>query len=257
VAAGTVGPGSVFMGTRIVAYDGRVTVAAVILFPGIDDALADTAGRPAVRRIVESAWAGGATPIVVVAADEGGRVASALAGSPAVLAEPAPADHGPVGQIVRGIRVAAEQVTETDAALIWPGRMVWADAETTTTLIETHGLQREALLRPLYDDRPGWPVLLPLGMLSRLEALPVARTPEQLLEDLRAAGIEFQLVDTGDPGVAHDIATAIDELPEFEGPRQPVKTPPEWGAAAADMGDEGPLQGPHLAPYAQAAEEGE
>lgn len=256
-AAGTVGPGRVFMGTRIVAYDGRVTVAAVILYSGTDDALADTAGRPAARRMVESAWAGGATPIVVVASDEAGRVAAALAGSPAVLAEPAPIEHGYVGQIVRGIRVAAEHVTETDAALVWPGRMVWADAETVTTLIETHGLQRDALLRPLYDDRPGWPVLLPIGLVAHLAALGADRSPEQLLADLQAAGTEVQFVDTGDPGVTHDLATAIDALPEFEGPRQPVKTPPEWGAAAADMGDEGPLQGPHLAPYSQAAQEGE
>ena len=40
-------------------------------------------------------------------------------------------------------------------------------------------------------------------------------------------------------------------------PPKPLTSPPEWGAAAADMGDEGPLQGPALAPYGQATEEGE
>ena len=40
-----------------------MTVAAVILFRDPSGALADAAGRPSVRRAVESAWAGGATPI--------------------------------------------------------------------------------------------------------------------------------------------------------------------------------------------------
>ena len=98
-----------------------MTVAAVILCPSAERALADTAGRPAVRRMVESAWAGGATPIVVVAPDPDGGVAAALTGSPAILAEPAPESAGPVAQIVRGIRVAAEAVTETDAAILQYG----------------------------------------------------------------------------------------------------------------------------------------
>jgi len=37
-----------------------MTVAAVILAASVDSALAEVAGRPSVRRIVESAWAGGA-----------------------------------------------------------------------------------------------------------------------------------------------------------------------------------------------------
>jgi CTP:molybdopterin cytidylyltransferase MocA len=238
-------------------YDDRVTVAAVILFASPDAALADSAGRPAARRMVESAWAGGATPIVVVSADEGGRVAGALAGSPAVLAEPAPSAAGAVGQVVRGLRVAAEQVRDTEGALVWPGQMAWIDAETVTTLIEAFGLDRGTLLRPRYGDQPGWPVLVPTALLARLQALDAGRGQAEMVDDLVAAGVRLREVDTGDPGAAHDISTPLDALPAFEGPPEPVKPPPDWGAAAAEMGDEGPLQGPALAPYSQAAEEGE
>lgn len=234
-----------------------MTVAAVILCASLEQAVADSGGRPAVRRMVESAWAGGATPIVVVCPDAGGQVALALAGSPATLAEPAPVERGPLGQILRGIRVAAGQVTETDAALIWPGRMVWVDAETVTTLIEASGLDRGTLLRPRYGDQPGWPVLLPVEVLPRLEGLAAGRMPSELVDDLVAGGTALRLVDTGDPGAVHDASTPIDALPTFDGPPEPAKSPPEWGAAAADMGDEGPLQGPALAPYGQAVEEGE
>jgi CTP:molybdopterin cytidylyltransferase MocA len=235
-----------------------VTVAAVILFARIEGALADAAGRPAVRRAVESAWAGGATPIVVVSSDVEGRVASALTGSPAVLAEPAPVDAGPVGQMARGIAVALEQVTETEAALIWPGRMAWVDAETVTTLIEAYGARRGSLLRPVYEGEPGWPVLVPVDQVAALVALGPTLMPDVLMNELLAGAASSATIDTGDPGTVHDISTPMDSLPQFEGPPEPVAGHAhEWGAAAAEMPDDSPLEGPALAPYAQAADEGD
>ncbi len=235
-----------------------MTVAAVILFALPEGALADAYGRVAARRIVESAWAGGATPIVVVALDPSGALAAALAGSPAVLAEPAPPEAGPVGQIARGIDVAVAHVTETDAALVWPGRMVWADAETVTTLIEAHGARRESLLRPRYTDEPGWPALVPVSVLPLLRAQATNLMPDDILAATVEAGAALELIDTGDPGVTHDISTAFEALPDYQGPAEPgAGTPPEWGAAAADMPDDAPLEGPALAPYSEAAEVGE
>jgi CTP:molybdopterin cytidylyltransferase MocA len=225
-----------------------MTVAAVILCASADGALADTAGRPAVRRMVESAWAGGATPIVVVAPDPDGAVAAALAGSPAILAEPAPVSGGPVGQIVRGMRVGAGAVTETDAAFIWPGRMVWVDAETVTTMIEAHGAQRDSLLRPAYEGEAGWPVLLPMALTDRFAAQAADLMPDELVDGMLAGGAMIALLDLGDPGTTHDLSTAIDDLPPYDGPAEPGAGPaPEWGAAAADASDEGPLRGPSLA----------
>ena len=82
--------------------------------------------------------------------------------------------------------------------------------------------------------------------------------PDELIADLVASGWALEPIDTGDPGVVHDIATPMDSLPPFEGPPQPVAgSPPEWGAAAAEMPDEAPLEGPALAPYGQAADEGD
>lgn len=235
-----------------------MTVAAVILHARAEGALADAAGRPAVRRAVESAWAGGATPIVVVSHDSEGQVAAALTGSPAVLAEPAPTEAGPVGQIGRGIAVALEQVSETEAALVWPGRMAWIDAETVTTLIEAYGPRRGSVLRPVYDGEPGWPVLVPVSMVAALTALGPSLMPDVLMNEFFSAAASSVTIDTGDPGVVHDISTPMDSLPQFEGPPEPVGGhAPEWGAAAAEMPDDSPLEGPALAPYAQAADEGD
>ena len=236
-----------------------MTVAAVILFArGPDGALADAAGRTVARRTVESAWAGGATPIVVVCADPDGSVAATLAGSPAVLAEPAPPEVGPVGQITRGIAVARAAVTETEGALVWPGRMAWVDAETVTSLIEAHGARRDALLRPRFDGETGWPALIPVSLLPSLSAQAADLMPDEILAGMVAGGATLEPIDTGDPGTTHDLSTPLDDLPDYQGPPEPVAGhAPEWGAAAADMPDDVPLEGPALAPYSQASEEGD
>jgi CTP:molybdopterin cytidylyltransferase MocA len=236
-----------------------MTVAAVVLFArGPEGALADAAGRSAVRRIVETAWSGGATPIVIVCADPSGTVAQALAGSAAILAEPASPERGPVGQIVRGIEVARERITETEGALVWPGRMTWVDAETVTSMIEASGAHRAAILRPRYEGEVGWPALIPLDAIAAFAKLGIDRMPDQLLDDLEASGVALLPIDTGDPGTAHDMSTPMDQLPAFEGPPKPVVgQAPEWGSAAAEMPDDGPLEGPALAPYGQASDEGD
>jgi CTP:molybdopterin cytidylyltransferase MocA len=235
-----------------------MTVAAIILYSDPSGALADAAGRPSVRREVESAWAGGATPIVVVSFDPDGRIASALTGSPAVLAEPAPVQNGPVAQMVRGMSVALDQVTETEAALVWPGRMAWVDAETVTSLIEAFGSRREALLRPVYESRVGWPVLLPVVAMAAMKSIDRSLMPEQVMEALAGVAPAVWTIDSGDPGTVFDISTHLDQLPQYDGPPEPVAGhAPEWGAAAAEMPDDAPLEGPALAPYAQAAEEGD
>ena len=138
-----------------------MTVAAVILSASAEGAVADTLGQPRVRRLADLAWSGGALPIVVVSPDPDGAVAAALAGSEAVYGSPAPAEAGPAGQMVRGAELALAEVHDTTAVLLWPARLTWVGPETITSLIETHGTDRAAMLRPAWHGEPGWPVLLP------------------------------------------------------------------------------------------------
>lgn len=234
-----------------------MTVAAVILAASPESALADADGLPAVRRIADAAWAGGATPIVVVSADPSGAVAAALAGSPVTLAEPAPLEGGPGGQIVRGAEVARAAVVETDAVLIWPARMAWVGPETVTSLIEAHGPSPAALLRPTWDGAPGWPALVPVSALGGLSGVGAERMPADVLDDVVAAGVPAALLDLGDPGVSHDVTTPRAGLPAYVGPSEPAAGHVhEWGAALADVPDDTPLEGPALAPYAPAGLEG-
>jgi CTP:molybdopterin cytidylyltransferase MocA len=230
-----------------------VTVAAIILAASPESALADADGLPSVRRIADVAWSGGATPIVVVAHDPDGAVAAALAGSPVTLAEPAPIEVGPAGQMTRGIEVAAATVRETTGALVWPAGMTWVGPETVTSLIEAHGPGAGAMLVPTFDDEPGWPVLLPVSALPALRAAGPTRMPPSVIEYL-GASLEQRLFTLGDPGVTHDRSIARAELPPYAGPSEPAGGHVhEWGAMIADDPDDGPLEGPALAPYGQAA----
>ena len=210
-----------------------------------------------VRRIVDAAWAGGATPIIVVSFDPEGSVAAALAGAPVTLAEPAPQAAGPAAQMARGADVARAEIVDTDAVLLWPARMTWVGPETVTSLIELHGTAPAALLRPTWEGDPGWPVLLPLAGLAALRSVAADRMPPQIVDDVVAAGIAERRVELGDPGVAIDRGTSRADLPPYIGPVEPVVGHVhEWGAAQAEASDEGPLEGPALAPYEPAGEPG-
>lgn len=225
-----------------------MTVAAVILAASPDSALADAAGVTRIRRIADAAWAGGATPIVIVAADPDGRVAAALAGAQVTLAPPAPHEGGPIAEIARGMDVALSQSSGTDAALIWPARFCWAGPETATSLIEAHGADADALLRPAYQGDSGWPVLLPATALPAIRALSPMLMPDALIDALVASGsIVVRTLDLGDPGTVIDGGTPRDQLPHYDGPAEPARQSHEWGAAVAATSDDAPLAGPPVA----------
>ncbi|MFV2064393.1 MAG: NTP transferase domain-containing protein [Chloroflexota bacterium] len=209
-----------------------MTVAAIVLPSDREEALADAAGRPAVRRIVDAAWAGGALPIVVVANDPDGSLAKVLDGSPALLVATPVAGESAAYQA--GIVAAHDAVHETTAVLIWPGRMTWVDPETVTSLIEAHGRAGQRVARPVRDGRRGWPVMLPSGRAAALLDAGAADV------DTALSGVadETTLLELGDPGSIAGREVALEALADYEGPREPVGgPPPEWGAAAAETPD--------------------
>ncbi len=221
-----------------------MTVAAVILAASPESALADADGTPAVRRLADVAWSGGATPVVVCSFDPEGAVGQALANAEVTLAEPVPPERGPVGQIANGIDAAIRLVADTAAALVWPARMAWVDAETVTSLIAAHGAERDVVIRPSWRGATGWPVLVPVAHLEALRALAPDRMPGDLIDDLAAAGVTLRVLETGDPGVSQDVSTARADLPPYDGPPEPADAHAhEWGAAAADSPDDAPVEG--------------
>ncbi len=214
-----------------------MTVAAVILSATAEGALIDTLGQPRVRRLVDLAWSGGALPVVVVSPDPDGAVAASLQGTEASYGSPAPPESGPAGQMVRGAELAAAEVRETTAVLLWPAHMTWVGPETITSLIEAHGPDPATVLLPGWQGEPGWPVLVPLVHLDALRAIASDRIPLDIVHDL-AAAVPARVVEVGDPGVIHDAETAPADLPAYEGPPDPpAGHTHEWGAdVAAEAG---------------------
>ena len=210
-----------------------MTVAAVILSATTEGALADTLGQPRVRRIVDIAWSGGALPVVVCAPDPDGAVAAALVGAEATSGGAGPAEIGPGGQMVRGADLARAEVQGTSGVLLWPARLAWVGPETVTSLIETHGMEPSALLRPEWAGEPGWPVLLPVAALEVLRGLDPGLAPDAVIDAL-AARIPTRVLDLGDPGTTIDVDTPFDALPAYEGPSDPpAGHTHEWGADVA------------------------
>ena len=133
-----------------------------------------------------------------------------------------------------GTEAARRSVQETSAVLLWPGRMTWADPETVTSLIEAHGRAADEVTRPHRAGQAGWPVLLPLAL-----ATAVLDAPGGTVEDA-LAGTDAATLELGDPGSVLGSEVALDELPQYDGPPEPVGgPPPEWGAAAADARESG------------------
>lgn len=210
-----------------------MTVAAVILSSTTEGALSDTLGQPRVRRLVDLAWSGGALPVIVVAPDPDGAVAASLLGTEATYGSPAPVEAGPVGEMARGADLAVAEVHDTTAVLVWPARMTWVGPETITSLIEAHGPDPSTVLLPGWQGEPGWPVLVPLVHLDTMRAIAPDRMPLDVVHELVRL-VPARVIEMGDPGVIHDVATAPADLPAYEGPPDPPGGHThEWGADVA------------------------
>jgi CTP:molybdopterin cytidylyltransferase MocA len=216
-----------------------MTVAAVFLIPDPALALADADGEPALPRLWHVAWAGGALPCVAVLPQTPDDVRSAVGGLPITLTVPGADEPIGIAWFVHGMRAAGAAVTTVTAALLWPVRYAWVDPETVTSLVEAHGTAPDTILRPAFNGRPGFPILVPASLVERLAALS-GKHGEEAVAALIAEGVPGRQLELGDPGIVHDLGTARAELPPFEAPPEPAGgPPPEWnsalGNAAADQ----------------------
>lgn len=197
-----------------------MTVAAIILAPDTPAALADADGEPAMRRVIQAAWSGGALPIVVVAEDPDGKLAEGMAGLPATLTQPSSDEPRGIAWFVHGLRAAGLAVSESTAGLLWPLRYVWVDPETVTSLVEAHGAELAEIVRPSWLGEAGFPILTPIGLANDLATLVPAHGGEAV-ESLIAGGAAHRVLELGDPGIVHDISTQRSALPDYQGPAQP------------------------------------
>ena len=121
-----------------------MTVAALIVATGRDPVGA------ALTRLVEAAWSGGASPILVAGLADGTALPP--------LATASPSD----APLVAGAR-AQSMVAGTTAIVLLPLSHAGVDPETVTTLIATHGRQPDARLVAARDGVEGAVELYPLS----------------------------------------------------------------------------------------------
>lgn len=210
-----------------------MTVAAVVLVPEPSAALGPADGEPALRRLAQAAWSGGALPTVVVASGAADDLRQAVADLAVTLTGPAPDEPRGIAWFVRGMRTAVDTVAETSAGLLWPFRFVWVDPETVTSLVEAHGVTPEAIVRPAYGGQAGFPILIPVALVDRLAALSGQHGEEAVLS-LVTAGVPIRQIELGDPGIVHDMATPRADLPPYQGPPEPAGgPPPDWNSVLA------------------------
>jgi hypothetical protein len=207
-----------------------MTVAAVIPSATADGAVADTlaAGAPIGRPRVVRRGAAGRRPCTL----DRTAVTAALAGSEAVRL-PAPPETGPNGQMVRGTELAMSAVSDTTAFSSGTddlGRPEYHLAHRGTRT------DRASMLRPAWHASRA-AGLVPTAHLDALRAIASDRMPPSVIDDL-AATVPTRVVEVGDPGVIHDVDTAPDDLPAYEGPPDPpAGHTHEWGAdVAAEAG---------------------
>jgi CTP:molybdopterin cytidylyltransferase MocA len=203
--------------------------------------MADADGEPALRRVVRSAWAGGAMPVVAVIASATAQVSAILADLPVALVV-AEAGSGPgIAWFALGLRTATVAVTEATAGLLWPCRYAWVDPETVTSLLEAHGADQDQVCRAAFAGQPGFPILIPAALEPRLAAM-TGLHGEEAIEGLIFEGVEQRILEMGDPGIVNDLATPRSSLPPYQGPSGPAGgPPPQWNAelaASAQVSDD-------------------
>ncbi len=155
--------------------DQAARVAAIVLAAGRSSRmgaqnklLADIAGKPMVRRVVETALAGKARPVLVVTGHQAADVGAALSGLHVTLVANPDYAGGLASSLKAGIRAVPE---ECDGALVLLGDMPRIGAEHVDQLIDALAAAPESIVVPVHEGRQGNPVLWPRRYFPELMQL--------------------------------------------------------------------------------------
>lgn len=184
----------------------RPGIAAVVLAAGrstrmgaTNKMLADIAGQPMVRRVVEAALASRAAPVLVVTGHMAAEVSSALAGLDVTLVANPDYATGLASSLKAGI---AALPLSCDGALILLGDMPQIAPEHLDTLMAAFAA--DAIVVPVHAGRKGNPVLWPARYFSALLQLDGDAGAKRLI-GTHAAHVHE--VDVGTDAIFADIDT--------------------------------------------------
>ena len=189
-----------------VLIETRSGIAAVVLAAGrstrmgpSNKMLADIAGQPMVRRVVEAALASKAAPVLVVTGHMAAEVIAALAGLDVTFAANADYATGLASSLKAGIRALPPSC---DGVLILLGDMPQVAPEHLDALVAAFA--PETIVVPVHAGRQGNPVLWPAGFFPELLGLDGDAGAKRLIA-VHAARVRE--VDLGTDAIFADIDT--------------------------------------------------
>lgn len=127
-------------------------------------------GRTVVAASVEAAIAAGLEPVFVVVGHRGEEVRRALEGRPVRVVDNPRWDRGQAGSLGRGI-AAAGRNTRAPAAAVLLGDEPGISPGAVRTVVDAWRASRAAVVRAVYEDRPGHPVVFDRTVFRALEGL--------------------------------------------------------------------------------------
>jgi molybdenum cofactor cytidylyltransferase len=187
---------------------GTVRVAAIVLAAGRSSRmgahnklLADIAGQPMVRRVVEAALASKARPVLAVIGHQADEVRAALAGLDVTAVANPDYATGLASSLKAGIRAVP---AASDGALILLGDMPRIVAEHIDRLVDTFAAAPENIVVPMHEGRQGNPVLWPRSCFPQLLQLEGDAGAKRLIA---AHGDRVSAVDLGTDAIFVDVDT--------------------------------------------------
>ncbi len=192
-------------------------IAAVVLAAGrstrmgmANKLLADLGGTPMLRRVVETALASAARPVLVVTGHQAAEVGAALSGLDVTLVANPDYATGLASSVKAGIRAVP---ADCAGALVMLGDMPRVTAAQLDRLIAVFEVsQRAAIIVPMHDGRQGNPVLWPARFFSELLHLEGDAGAKRLIATHRDLALELAL---GTTAIFADIDTP-EELARFQ-----------------------------------------
>jgi len=179
---------------------------------GRSKALLEISGQTFLERAIDTLTAGGCKPVVAVLA---GGEASGSAGQlararGATAVENARAAAEQIDSLRLGLRALPHEV---EAAVVLPVDHPLADADTVVALISAFHADRAPVVRPVYRDRPGHPVLFARQVWEELSDPDLERGARDVVHRHAA---EIRDVPIEDRGVTVDVDTPADYGREVE-----------------------------------------
>lgn len=138
-------------------------------------------GETVVAAVVSTALEAGLEPVVAVLGHRSSEVREALEGLPARTVVAAEWERGQAASLARGVREVRED-TDADGAAVLLGDEPGLEAEVVRRAVARWRAADAPILRCVYRDRPGHPVLFDRACFEELEALTGDRGARGYLE---------------------------------------------------------------------------